>query len=111
VLDAQKPVTGTISIRSGNGAGAGNPTLDLTLVGTSDGEEKELGTFSESYTATPTGVYTFEYEMEGVAELHGATFESLALHALCHGLMVGFHCVIEHDEPISSLTVPTLVKK
>ncbi len=70
-LDATKKITGTIFISSYRGASqnpgglaAGAATFHMRLVGTVNGEEKELGTVTANYTVTPDKqVYEVPFEI------------------------------------------------
>lgn len=107
-LDVSRTAAGTITIRNWNGAGAGNVVLDLELIGTIAGEEKVLGTYSESFIALPTQSHTTEYEIELDQSLAGALVEGLTLAVFTHGQTVGIAGMVEHDEPPSVITIPAL---
>lgn len=108
VLDATKPVTGSIAIRGWNTVGgAGLAELDLTLVATIAGEEKEIGTYNESYTAGPAETHLVEFEIALDSALTGVTVEALTFAVNSHGTTAGGRGV-EHDEPVASITIPAL---
>lgn len=112
VLDASKKVTGTIFVvsyrgHSANPGGltAGPTTFSMTLRGDSDGEEKEIGTFTADYTVTPAQqVYEVPFEIEVAAELDKAEFTTLFVDLLNRGVapLHGFYQV-----NTSTIVVPT----
>lgn len=106
-LDPTRKVTGSIGIRGWNGTGVGAAEIEITLIATIAGEEKELGTYSESYTAGPQETKTITFEMAPDAALAGAVVEGLQLDVYAHGTVVGGRGV-EHDEPVSFIKVPAL---
>lgn len=106
-LDPTRHVTGEVAIRGWNGTGVGAAEIEFTLIATIAGEEKELGTYSESYTAGPQETKVIAFEMTLDPALAGATVEALTLDVNAHGVTVGGRGV-EHDEPVSSIQVPAL---
>jgi hypothetical protein len=98
-------VTGSISLRGWNGAGVGAAEIDLTLIATIAGEEVELGSYQESYTAGPqeTKVITLDLALD--PKFAGAVVEGLKLDVFSHGNTAGGRGV-EQDEPVSSITIP-----
>ena len=107
-IDATRKVTGSISLRNFNSAGAGAVDVDLALVGTVAGEDKILGEFTTSYVALPATVEEIPYEMEIDPALNGVVVEGLRLDYFPHGVMVGIAGMIEHDDPVSYVKVPAL---
>ena len=108
VLDVTKPVTGSIGIRGWNTAGGvGMAEIDLVLLATIGGEEKELGTYNEAYTVGPAETHMVEFEMALDPALAGLTVETLTLAVNSHGTTAGGRGV-EHDEPVASMTIPAL---
>ena len=115
-LDASKPIVGEISTASGAclvdggcapvGIGAGQATLDVTVFATIAGEEKELGTFSESYVVVPGAPHTSKVEIPVDAALTGQEVESLRVLTYLHGAAMG-HGIIVLDDPTSFITVPS----
>lgn len=106
-LDTSRPLAGSIGVRGWNGAGVGQAEVEFTLFGTIAGEEVELGTYSESYTAGPQETTVFELNVELDAKYAGATVEGLKLDVYIHGATIGGRGV-EHDEPVSFIKVPAL---
>lgn len=86
-LDATKKITGTIFVSSYTGVSqnpaglaAGAATFHMRLVGTVDGEEKELGTFSADYTVTPDKqLYEVPFEIAIEGALDKAELSTLAV--------------------------------
>lgn len=106
-LDASRNLTGSIAIRGWNGLGVGPAEIDITLLGTIAGEEVELATFSESYTAGPQEVKMIELDLELDEGFAGATVEGLTLDVHAHGNTVTGRGV-EHDDPVAFIIVPAL---
>lgn len=104
-LDPSRPLGGSIAIRGWNGAGVGAAEIDITLFGTIAGEDVELATYSESYTAGPQEIKVIELDLELNPEFAGAVVEGLTLDVFAHGMTLGGRGV-EHDEPISLIKVP-----
>ena len=119
-LDATKPITGEISTSSGAcaidggcapvGVGAGQATLDVWVFGTIDGEEKELGTFSEDYVIAPGQTHTSKLSLELDPALDKAVITDLRVLTFLHGAQLG-HGVIELENPASFVTMPAWVVK
>ena len=107
-LDPTRKVTGSISMRNWNGAGAGNVDVDLELIALIGGEEKPVGTFSTSYIAVPAQTEVIPYEMDLDPAVAGAVAEGLTLSVYHHGVNVGIAGGIEHDDPVSFITIPAL---
>lgn len=115
VLDGSKHITGEIVLHAWdlNGAkpAAGQATFDVSLAGEVDGEMKELGTVSETFTALPDGAqHTVKIDWTAPADLVGKTITSLTVTTIQRGGAVGPH-VIELDAPAAYITVPALVTK
>ena len=111
-LDATKPITGVVSVRSYFvGVGAGPASVTVQLAGVSGGQEVALGEWSTDYTATPTTTHTFEYEIETDDSLNKKDFTAFTATVIPDGTTVGIHGVVEHDTPPAVINVPTLVKK
>jgi hypothetical protein len=106
-LDTSRHVTGSIGIRGWNGAGVGPAETDITLFGTIAGEEVELATFNESYTAGPQHVQMIELDLELDPKFAGAVIEGLKLDVYAHGNTIAGRGV-EHDEPVAFITIPAL---
>lgn len=105
-LDASRHLTGSIGIRGWNGAGGVGPAeIDMTLIGTIAGEEVELATYSEAYTAAPDEVKMIELDLEIDPKFAGAVVETLTLDVYSHGYTLAGRGV-EHDEPVASITIP-----
>jgi hypothetical protein len=105
-LDAARKAVGTISIRGWNGTGVGSAVVDLTLKATIAGEEKELGTFSHSYTAGPNQVEQVDFEITIDPAVAGLVAEGLTLDVYAHGNII-LGRGVEHDsDPAPSITIP-----
>ena len=108
VLDGAGKVTGTIGVRGWNTyGGIGDSEVDLVLTATIAGEEKEIGTYNHAYSAGPAHHESIEFEIPLDPALSGLTVEALSLNFHSHGLTLGGRGV-EHDEPVSSITIPAL---
>jgi hypothetical protein len=107
ILDTSKEITGEITTRNFNQAGAGVATVEITVFGTSNGEEIEIGTHSETFPVAPTLAQTHELEIEIDSDLRGVRIQDLSLQVLIRGASVG-HAVVEMNDPTSTLTVPVL---
>lgn len=118
-LDATKPITGEVSTTSGAclvdgapcspaGIGIGQATLDVIVLGEIDGEEKELGTFTEDYVIAPGQTHTSKIEIKLDEALDKAELATLRVLTYLHGAAVG-HGVIELENPASFVTVPAWV--
>ena len=105
-LDPTRKVTGTITVSGWSGTGLGNAELDVTLLATIAGEEKVLGTFTESYTgeANTDHVSTFEIVLD--PSFAGAVAETLTLDVNAHGVTL-FGRGVEHNGQ-SFIKVPAL---
>lgn len=106
-LDPTRHLTGSIALRGWNGAGAGPAEVDMVLTGTIAGEDVELATYTEAYTAGPQETKVITLDLELKPELAGAIVEGLTLYVYSHGTTLGGRGV-EHDEPISFIKVPAL---
>ncbi|MEA2452647.1 MAG: hypothetical protein QOG04_1357 [Actinomycetota bacterium] len=104
-LDAGRHITGTIGLRGWNGAGVGSAQVDIVLFGTIAGEEVELGSYQETYTAGPQEVKAIALDLVIDPKFAGAIVSALKLDVYSHGQTAGGRGV-EHDEPISSITIP-----
>ncbi|HEX2293688.1 MAG TPA: hypothetical protein VHN37_00065 [Actinomycetota bacterium] len=107
-LDPTRKVTGSLSLRSWNGAGIGIVDVDIKLLGVIAGEEKELGAVQTSYTAVPAETAVVTYEIELDPALAGAVAEGLTLTVFTHGANAGIAGGVEHDDPPSWVKVPAL---
>lgn len=108
VLDMSKKITGEITTSGFQGVlGAGQPTLEVTVLGTVGGEEKELGTHSETFTVGPTQQHTTILDLALDPALAGLGFDGFSVHVFTHGASFG-HGVIEMEDPPSFIVVPTL---
>ena len=88
-IDPTRKVTGTVEISAWNGLGMGAGEVDVTLLGTIAGEEKELGTFHEAYTGEPDTNHVSNFEIELDPALAGVVIEGLTLDVYVHGVVVG----------------------
>lgn len=113
VLDASKDISGSLTYDGFHGTsdnpvalGAGIHQIDVVLSGTTGGAPTELGTASETFTATPgTDQYTVDFSFKPDAALDKASFEGLELSIVVRGpgAMASF---LEMDDPASFITVP-----
>lgn len=107
VFDTSRKITGSMSIRGWNGTGVGNAEVNIALIATIAGEEKEIGTYTESYTAGPQHVQNVVFEMTIDPALAGVTVEGLTLAVDANGTTLGGRGV-EHDDAVPSVTIPAL---
>lgn len=119
-LDATKPITGeittagfscvvTIAPCSPAGIGIGEMVLEITIVGTIGGADKELGAMKETFTVLPGQMHTTKLDFKLDGSLNGASLEGIKLLTFQHGRSFG-HGVIKTNNPNSSfITIPTLV--
>jgi hypothetical protein len=119
VLDGSKSIVGEISTTGGDCAADGAPcspatlaagpaNLDVTIVGEVGGEEKTIGTFSDSYVATPASTHTSKVEIKPDASLVGQTITNLKVFTYLHGPAL-FQGTVVLDDPASFITLSTLV--
>lgn len=120
VLDAAKPISGEIHLYGGDcvvdpacspvGLSAGEATFRIRAVATIAGEDKELGMYEETFTATPGSTYTIKPEIKIDPALQGALVEGFRIDVFRGGAAYG-PGGIEYDDPASFITVPTLATK
>lgn len=100
-LDASRQITGSVTVRSylavgiarRDAVGLGQPVLELTLIGTFEGQEIKIGEYvSEPYTITPADRdYSVNFHMDPAPSLFGRSVEALKLklrtsgHSVFHG--------------------------
>ncbi|MDQ3914528.1 MAG: hypothetical protein M3323_04230 [Actinomycetota bacterium] len=108
-LDTSRTVTGSFTVRGWSGVGGvGLAEVDVTLVATIAGEEKEIGTFNHSYTAGPLHEEEIAFEMTLDPALAGVEVEGLTLGVHTHGNVV-LGRGIEHDSDVPpSVKIPAL---
>lgn len=104
-LDPSRKVSAAISTRGWNNTGAGVSDWTFTLIATIAGEEKEIGTHSASQQTGPADPKVLEFEMEIDPATAGAVVEEIRLDIYIEGVLIGGRGV-EHDEPVSSITIP-----
>ena len=117
-LDASKPLTGTLNLRSAfhdaapdNGLSVGEAKLEISFTGVSGGEELPIGNATVTYTVTPQASnYAAEFEIDLVDELDKKVLESLSMTTAVHGNTL-LHGSFEMDDPASTVIVPTWVLK
>ena len=124
VLDATKPLSGEIYTYSGScfdpgtgvvpcaptGVGAGQASIDITVTGTSGGNEVVLGEHTETFAVTPGDPHKTSVSFELDDALNKKKFDSLTLTFYPHGAAL-FHSGVEMDNPASFISVPSLAKK
>lgn len=113
VLDATKPVAGTINVRSSwagpVGIAAGQVEMIIDITGVSGGEDVVVGSATVSYEVTPAAIlYEVPFEIKPGAELDKKSFESLVMTTTIMGPNAG-HGLYELDEPPSTVTIPAWV--
>lgn len=108
-LDASRHVTGSIGLRGWNGSGVGPAEIDIVLFGTIAGEEVQLASYQESYTAGPDETKIITLDLAIDPKFAGAIVEGLKLDVYSHGPTAGGRGV-EHDEPLSFIKIPALQK-
>ncbi|HEX2240276.1 MAG TPA: hypothetical protein VHJ82_03940 [Actinomycetota bacterium] len=99
-LDTSRDITGTVTVRSylavgvarRDAVGLGQPVLEVTLIGTLDGQEFIIGEFtSEPYVITPVARdYRVNFHMTPQGWLHGKEIQGLLLKLRTSGSSV-FH--------------------
>lgn len=111
VLDATKPVRGSIALGSfccgGPGISAGQATLHAVLTGTVNGEAKTIGEASTTYVVSPATEPTIvEFEIKPDAALDKLSFTTLELQLTNRGVsyLNGFY---SYDDPSSQIIVGT----
>ena len=105
ILNATKPITGTINIFQAVSAGG---SLEIVLSGTTGGELVEIGTADVEVPTSPMEVTPIEFEITPAAELNKKNFSSLNLNTTQRGVAVSY---IELEDPTSSFVIPTFKKK
>jgi hypothetical protein len=120
VLDASKPITGEIYLYGGDclqdpacspvGISAGNAVFEVRVFATIDGEEKELGKFTDTFTTTPGSDHTSTINIPVDSALNGKQVTDFRITAY-HGGQAYGPGGISYDDPASFITVPTLVTK
>lgn len=117
-LDASKPITGSITVSSytlndigPDVVGIGNAVLQISLTGTSGGEEVTIGEFeSAPYMVTPAQQdYVVEVEITPDEALNGKVFDSLTMSLKNTGNSL-FHGAYPADGT-TQLTFGAFVKK
>src|SRR5687768_3422519 len=98
-LDAAKPITGEIHLYGGDcvvdpacspvGLSAGEATFRIRVIATIAGEEKEIGTYEETFTATPGETYTIKPEVKIDPALQGALVEAFRVDVFRGGTAYG----------------------
>jgi hypothetical protein len=118
VLDATKPLTGTITVKSATRIqgqsvapmGVGQATLEVLVTATSQGETVELGATTVEYLVTPgSQPAPVEFEIALDEGLNKASFTSLELSLRNRGATVQHGYYGSGNQ--SFVTVPTLAKK
>ena len=118
-LDASKPIGGEITFYGGQcvvdpvcspvGISAGQATVRIRAIATIAGEDVELGTFEDSFTAVPGSTHTSKVEIAIDPALNGVSIEALRIEIFKGGAAYGPGGV-EYDEPASFITVPAFVQ-
>jgi hypothetical protein len=118
-LDATKPITGELVLYGGDciddplpcspiGITAGQARFEVKVYATIGGEEKEIGTFTDEFTATPGSTHTTKLSVPIDGALNGATVEAFRITVYRGGTAYG-PGGISYDDPASFVSVPTLV--
>lgn len=115
-LDTSKPITGEVTTSGGacvvDGGCAPAPVsgglamLDVTVLATIAGEEKEIGLFTETFPAVPGSPHTSAVEITLDPALEGLRVDSLRVLTYIHGASAG-HGIVVLDDPASFLTIPS----
>ena len=118
VLDATKPITGTINMYSSYlgdplpaevGVAAGQVEMVIDITGVSAGEDIVVGTAMVEYQVTPgTALYEVKFEIKPGAELDKKSFEEFVLTTTVRGPNA-LHGLYELDNPASTVIVPSWV--
>lgn len=119
VLDASKPITGSIWTSGGRcviaspcaptGIGVGNVTMDVAVVGMIAGEEKVIGEFAETYPVQPGTVHEIKIDLKIDPALNGVQFETLELRTWMHGHAAGHGVINTNGDTSSFISFPALV--
>ncbi len=111
VFDTAKKITGEITIHGGDlGTGpisAGQARFDIALIAEVGGEEKEVGTLSETWITVPGDVHVVTLDLAIDPALAGQQVTAFRADTQLRGVAIGPH-TIELDEPASFIVVPTL---
>jgi hypothetical protein len=121
VLNSKKNLTGQITTYSGAcidstipcspvGVGAGQASIDVAIKAFVAGGEKVLGEKSETFAIAPSQTHTMELDFDIPDSLNKKKVTSLQVVVYPHGV-AAFHSGVELEDPASTITVPTLVKK
>lgn len=122
-LDTTKPVTGSVWTEGATcpvgdpapcspaGIGAGETTMDVSLVGKIGTEEITIGELSETYQVQPGTVHEFKINMKIDPALAGKVFDTIELRTWQGGVAVGHGVILTNGDTSSFITVPALVKK
>jgi hypothetical protein len=81
--------------------------LDVTLVGTVGGEEKELGTQQDTFNAAPGAPHLTELSIQPDATFTGVRFDTIELRTWIHGVSAGQGVVKTNGDASSFISVPT----
>ncbi|HET7482507.1 MAG TPA: hypothetical protein VFK89_06550 [Actinomycetota bacterium] len=117
-LDTSRPITGEITLYGGDcvqdpacspaGLTAGQATFRVRVIGTVAGEDKELGTFEDTFTSTPGSTHTSKVSIQVDPSFDKVTFEALRLEVFKGGEAYG-PGGIEYDSPASFLAIPSWI--
>lgn len=123
VLDTTKAITGSIWTSGGAcpvsdpvpcspaGAGVGETTMDVSLVGMIGEEEVLIGELSETYQVQPGTVYEVKIELKIDPAVAGKVFDTIELRTWQGGTAAGHGVINTNADTSSFITVPSLVKK
>lgn len=120
-LNAKKAITGTIATYSGScydaavpcapvGVGVGQAQVDIIVRAFINGAEVVLGEQTATFEVVPGDPHVTEVNLEIDDALNKKKVTSLRVSIFFHGAAL-FHSGVELENPASSISVPTLVKK
>jgi len=123
VLDTTKTITGQIWTSGGScfvndpapcspvTVGAGETTMDISLVGKVGGEEVTIGEVSETYQVQPNTLHEIKLDIKIDPALAGKVFETIELRTWQGGTAAGHGVVNTNGDNSSFIAVPALAKK
>lgn len=116
-LDMAKNITGELYLYGGScitgpacspaGISAGEATYRVRFIGLIGEERTVIGTYEETFTATPGSDYTIKVDIKPDAAAAGIVYDAFSLEVFKGGNAYG-PGGISYDEPASFLTIPVM---